>query len=104
LENAVHTGLAEPSTTPVSVRAELVEAGTDAPPFQSLPFDKLRANGLERCFPIRILRQAQDGEGQRDWEGGLRKPKEVKDSLRVLFLSSILFFASVVSVLKTRLH
>ncbi|MDR2507817.1 MAG: hypothetical protein LBD67_07470 [Candidatus Accumulibacter sp.] len=38
-----------PLTAPISVRAELVEVGTDAPPFQSLPFDKLRANGLERC-------------------------------------------------------
>ncbi|MDR2507421.1 MAG: hypothetical protein LBD67_05425 [Candidatus Accumulibacter sp.] len=32
-------------------------------PFQSLPFDKLRANGLERHSATSFLRQAQDRQG-----------------------------------------
>ncbi|MDR2507350.1 MAG: hypothetical protein LBD67_05055 [Candidatus Accumulibacter sp.] len=33
-------------------------------PFQSLPFDKLRANGLERRSSTSLLRQVQDSAGE----------------------------------------
>jgi hypothetical protein len=74
-------------------------------PFQSLPFDKLRANGLERRSSANFIRQAQDKWGeriekhasdtfrfpqqaqdrQRHWKESLRKPKEIKNGLRTLF-------------------
>jgi hypothetical protein len=57
------------SATSISVRAELVEVGTDAQcrkwAFQSLPFDRLRANGLKNMSSTRFLRQAQDRQGKR---------------------------------------
>ncbi|MDR2507776.1 MAG: hypothetical protein LBD67_07265 [Candidatus Accumulibacter sp.] len=34
---------------------------------------------------INFLRQAQDGAGRTDWKEGLRKAKEIKNSLRTLF-------------------
>jgi hypothetical protein len=67
-----------PSTTPISVHTDFVETHRrhlfpfvlslskyerTLKPFQSLPFDKLRANGLERYSPTRFLRQAQSGAG-----------------------------------------
>ncbi|MDR2506407.1 MAG: hypothetical protein LBD67_00190 [Candidatus Accumulibacter sp.] len=37
--------------------------------FQSLPFDRLRANGLKNTTST----SAQDGAGRTDWKGALRR-------------------------------
>ncbi|MDR2507343.1 MAG: hypothetical protein LBD67_05020 [Candidatus Accumulibacter sp.] len=47
------------STTPISVRAEPVEVGTDAPPFPSMFFESFFNPYPSTSF----LRQAQDGAG-----------------------------------------
>jgi hypothetical protein len=80
-------------------------------PFQSLPFDKLRANGLERCSPTGFLRQAQDRQGERiekhasdklspsnsgrgranGLKSGSPEIQKDKNCLRTLILSSVLF-------------
>ncbi|MDR2506462.1 MAG: hypothetical protein LBD67_00465 [Candidatus Accumulibacter sp.] len=47
-------------------------------PSQSLPFDKLRANGLERRSSTRFLRQAQDRQGERIEKKVSGNPKRLK--------------------------
>jgi hypothetical protein len=63
--------------------------------FQSRPFDRLRANGLEKTLFDELPSTGSGQAGRTDWKRLFsgQTSSGFKNSLRTLFLSSALFFA-----------